>query len=212
MDWPSGGGQPEVVVGLATGDIWYYAAPPTTSAGYCGTCTSSSDFLPAVNCTGFYQCTSDDGDQPIYTACSDGLLFNQDTMTCDWSDNVQCSCMAVQSPSTWVEVLEKQENNVRVSSMQCTFKSNSNASTPPMRLVATLSDGRALYYPRTVNCSEPVFIQYQNITKPTALQMTAFSASFYPTGTYPPRLVGGLQPSAQFQDSPADYCFESGLS
>nr|QCQ82719.1 sechitinase 13 [Spodoptera exigua] len=52
-------------------------------------CSSVSDgvFLAHENCDQFYTCSEG---KPVQHKCAPGLLFNPDTMICDWEKNVKC--------------------------------------------------------------------------------------------------------------------------
>lgn len=67
--------------------------PPPTSGptvnAVCGDC-STSTLVASRDCSGFYYCT---GSEPTwFTACGNGLKFNENLLVCDWEYNVACSC------------------------------------------------------------------------------------------------------------------------
>ncbi|GBP70018.1 hypothetical protein EVAR_39601_1 [Eumeta japonica] len=45
------------------------------------------ELVPHVNCNQFYMCSNG---IPIEMKCASGLLYNPETLQCDWSHNVDC--------------------------------------------------------------------------------------------------------------------------
>jgi hypothetical protein len=97
---------------------------------YCQYCPNI-DFTPNIDCTGFYRCANGFKTLKI---CPDGLLFDNQTKSCNWRTIVKCSNLNLEIRTTSISTITKTIEQKKTTQLESTqsiifeLKEHSNTS------------------------------------------------------------------------------------